>query len=64
MGKSPHGTRDWMETIGHKGKLHRALGIKPGHKIPEAELVAAAHHVGLLGKEARAAENMEKSRRK
>ena len=28
---------------GHKGKLHRELGIPEGQKIPAARLAAAAH---------------------
>ena len=28
---------------GHKGKLHRALGIAPSKKIPPARLAAAEH---------------------
>lgn len=28
---------------GHKGKLHREMGIPEGQKIPAAKLAAAAH---------------------
>jgi len=42
----------------HKGKLHKALGVAPGSKIPEAKIEAAKHSSSLaLRKEATFAEN-------
>lgn len=47
---------------GHKGRLHRALGIPEGTKIPETMLEAAAKKKGRIGREARMAENMRHMR--
>lgn len=44
----------------HKGKLHRALGVPEGKKIPAAKLEAAAHKPGKVGKEARLAKTLKK----
>lgn len=42
----------------HKGLLHKALGVKPGQKIPESALVHAEHSKNpRIRKEAQFAEN-------
>ncbi len=52
----------WMEKIKNDGSLHRALGVKPGDKIPLHKLAKAAHSSSLLLKrKAVAAENMRKA---
>lgn len=46
---------------GHKGKLHRELGIPEGQKIPQARLKAAAHSSNpTIRRDAIRAETMEK----
>lgn len=46
---------------GHKGKLHRELGIPEGQKIPAARLRAAAHSRNPeIRRDAIRAETMEK----
>ena len=50
---------------GHKGKLHRALGVAPGKKIPEAKLEKATHSKKpSLRKEAVLAETLRGFRKK
>lgn len=44
----------------NKGKLHRALGVKPGKKIPASKLAFAAKKGGTLGREARLAQTARK----
>lgn len=39
----------------NKGKLHRALGVKPGQPIPKSKLAAAAKKGGAVGARARLA---------
>ena len=39
----------------NKGKLHRALGVKPGETIPKAKIAQAAKKKGALGARARLA---------
>lgn len=46
------------------GALHKELGIKPGHKIPEKTLEKAAKAPGKLGERARFAKELEKMRKK
>lgn len=41
-----------------KGKLHKALGVKQGEKIPASKLDKAAHAKGKVGKEARLAKTL------
>jgi hypothetical protein len=43
-----------------KGRLHRALGVPEGQKIPEGKLRAAAKKKGSLGRMARVAITMGK----
>jgi hypothetical protein len=46
--------------IKHPGKLHKALGIAPGKKIPEKKLEKAAHSKNpTLKKEAVLAETLK-----
>ena len=44
----------------HKGRLHRALGVKPGEKIPAAKMKAAlaGKYGSAARKEAQAAHNI------
>ena len=42
-----------------KGKLHKALGVKQGQKIPASKLEKATKSNGKLGKEARLAETLK-----
>lgn len=45
---------------GHKGKLHRELGIPEGQKIPKGKLTAAAHSKSPeVARDAKRAETME-----
>ena len=44
---------------GDKGRLHRALGVAEGKKIPKSKLDAAAKKKGKVGKMARFAETLE-----
>jgi len=39
----------------NKGKLHKALGVKPGEKIPKGKLAEAAIKKGATGARARLA---------
>ena len=45
---------------GHKGALHRALGVAQGSKIPLAKLQWAAKQPGKLGRQARFALNVRR----
>lgn len=45
---------------GHKGDLHKALGVPQGNVIPHATLEAAAKRKGKVGEEARLALTLEK----
>lgn len=49
---------------GHKGKLHKKLGIPLGKKIPAKVLKKAAKAPGKLGKEARFAIELKSFRKK
>ena len=42
MARARRGGRKWNPG-GHKGKLHRALGIPEGQRIPKSRLRKAAH---------------------
>lgn len=42
-----------------KGKLHRALKVPEGKKIPESKLEAAEKRGGKVGKEARLAKTLK-----
>lgn len=42
-----------------KGKLHKALGVPEGKKIPSSKLKAAEKKPGKVGKEARLAETLK-----
>ena len=42
-----------------KGKLHKALGVKQGEKIPVSKLKAAEKKGGKIAKEARLAETLK-----
>jgi hypothetical protein len=44
----------------NKGKLHRALGVAAGKKIPAGKLAKATSKGGKLGKEARLAQTAKK----
>lgn len=44
-----------IDRPGHKGRLHRALGIPEGTKIPATLLASAAKRKGRVGREARMA---------
>ena len=56
---------NWISgAVKRPGALHRKLGVKKGEKIPAAKEAKAAKQPGLLGQEARFAENMKKIRRK
>lgn len=46
---------------GHKGKLHRELGIAEGKKIPAKRLASAAHSKNpAVARDAKRAETMKK----
>jgi hypothetical protein len=46
---------------GHKGKLHRELGIPEGEKIGKSRLVSAAHsHNPEIARDAKRAQTMGK----
>lgn len=49
---------------GDKGRLHRALGVPAGKKIPKKKLNAAAKKKGKVGQEARMAKTLSKLRKK
>lgn len=52
------GKGNWIKDAidpANKGKLHRALGVKPGQPIPKGKLVSAAKKGGALGARARLA---------
>jgi len=54
---------DWIQKAtppSSKGKLHEALGVPEGKKIPAAKLDEAAKKKGKVGKEARLAETLKK----
>ena len=44
---------------GHKGALHKNLGVPQGQRIPAGKLEKAADRSGTVGKEARLAETLE-----
>lgn len=48
-----------QKAIKRPGALHKALGVKQGHKIPRKKLVKAARESGRVGQEARFAETLE-----
>lgn len=51
--------KKWVQAaIKHPGALHRQLGIPAGHKIPAAQLAAAAGKGGVLGRRARLAQTL------
>jgi len=55
----------WIQdAVKHKGSLHRNLGVKPGHKIPEDLLNAAAKRHDKVGAEARLAKTLQKLHRR
>ena len=59
--------KKWIqEALGpeSKGKLHKALHVKQGEKIPQSKLKAHEHAKGKLGKEVRLAETLAKLRKK
>ena len=59
--------KKWIqEALGpsSKGKLHKALGVKQGDKIPKSKLKAAEKKGGKVGKEAVLAETLSKFRKK
>jgi hypothetical protein len=47
-----------------KGKLHKALGVSPGKKIPKSKIKAAEKKPGKVGREARLADTLSKLRKK
>jgi len=49
---------------GDKGRLHRALDVPEGKKIPKAKLNAAAKKKGKVGQQARMAKTLSKLRKK
>ena len=49
-----------IDKPGHKGALHRALGVPEGQKIPASKLEEAAKSKGRLGRMARMAQNMRR----
>lgn len=52
--------KKWIQEMHmKKGALHKEMGIKPGKKIPEKKLEAAAKKPGKLGKRARLAETLK-----
>lgn len=52
--------KHWIAgAIKHPGALHKELGVKEGHKIPQKKLAAAAKKGGKLGERARLAETLE-----
>ena len=52
-----------QKAIKHPGKLHRALGVPEGDKIPEKKLKKAEHSKNLtLRREANLAETLKKLR--
>lgn len=53
-----------LDKKGSKGKLHRALNVPEGKKIPESKLKAHEHSKGKLGKEVRMAQTLKKLRKK
>jgi len=56
---------NWIAgAVKRPGALHRKLGISKNKKIPAKAEARAAKQPGLLGQEARFAENMKKIRRK
>jgi len=48
---------------GDKGRLHRALGIAEGKKIPTAKLNEAAKKKGKIGQMANMAKTLKKMRK-
>jgi len=57
--------KNWIAgAVKRPGALHRKLGVKQGEKIPAKKVAAAAKKPGLLGQEARFAENMRSIRKK
>lgn len=53
-----HSAKKWLASAfdpSNKGKLHRALGVPAGEKIPLAKLESAAKKGGKLGKRAQLA---------
>ena len=53
--------KKWIQSaIKHPGALHRALGVKKGHKIRESLLRSAAKKPGKLGRRARLALTLRK----
>jgi hypothetical protein len=53
-------SKNWIAgAVGHKGALHKELGIPQKDKIPAATLDKAAHAGGKLGKRARLAETLK-----
>jgi hypothetical protein len=57
--------KNWIAgAVKNKGKLHRALGVKEGQKIPEKKLKAHEHAKGKLGKEVRLAETLKGFKKK
>jgi hypothetical protein len=53
--------KKWIQgAIKHKGALHRELGVKAGHKIPEKKLEKAEHSKNkTLAKRARFAAELK-----
>jgi hypothetical protein len=60
MADGRSGDGHWMEKAfkpAHRGRLHEALGVPQGKKIPAYKVDKAAKAPGHLGQMARAAEN-------
>jgi hypothetical protein len=53
--------KNWIAgaVAGGKGKLHKALGVAAGKKIPAGKLTAATKKSGTVGKEARLAQTLK-----
>lgn len=49
---------------GSKGKLHKALGVPQGEKIPAKKIKAAEKKGGVVAKEAHLAETLKKLHKK
>ena len=53
--------KNWIKgAIKKPGALRKELGAKPGEKIPEKKLAAAAKAPGKLGQRARLAKTLKK----
>jgi hypothetical protein len=56
-------TEKWIQKAlskSSKGKLHKALGVPEGKKIPESKLKSHEHAKGKLGKEVRLAKTLKR----